>query len=578
MCGIAGYIGNGNVGKKLVYYLGKLEYRGYDSAGVAVVMPRGEISAIKRAGEVKILKAAIREDGAKTGIAHTRWATHGRADEVNAHPHLSPDRSWAVVHNGIIENYAELKERFFAGEEFISRTDSEIIPRLLGRFAKGKTMAEFMECARLLAGSFAVAAVAEGKDEIFLAKEKSPLYVAKKGTFLTVSSDPICFEGEYEEYFSLLDGEYAHCSEKGIEFYGRDGGIAEKKPIRLADIPRAVQPDESGHFMLKEIGEIPRLLESAAANCDRYPAALRAENFDNVKLIGCGTAYNAARFGADVISRFLNVECEAIIASEFDAVYRKIDRRTLVVAVSQSGETADTVRAAKIAREKGALIVGLTDALQSSLAAVCREIIPVHSGREVAVASTKAYVMQLVALYRLSRVLAGKSALFPTLSLFSDKKKEEDAAELLSRSNDIFLLGRGRDYVTAREAALKIKEITYANANAYAAGELKHGFIALIDENSTCVFFITQRDLVKKALCAVEEVSARKGKIIIFTCFALPSVPEGVMQVLTLPDNGDELNPISAIIPWQKIAYRAAVLKGLNPDKPRNLAKSVTVE
>ncbi|MBP5194141.1 MAG: class II glutamine amidotransferase, partial [Clostridia bacterium] len=193
MCGIAGYIGKGNVGIKLVGYLEKLEYRGYDSAGVAIVLPRGEISVVKRAGEVKKLKIAVPGDEAQTGIAHTRWATHGRADEINAHPHLSPDGSWAVVHNGIIENFDDLKRKYFADEEFFSRTDSEIIPRLLGRFAREKTMAGFMKCVRLLAGSFAIAAVAEGRNEIYLAKEKSPLYVAKKGTFLTVASDPICF-------------------------------------------------------------------------------------------------------------------------------------------------------------------------------------------------------------------------------------------------------------------------------------------------------------------------------------------------------------------------------------------------
>ena len=587
MCGIAGLIGKGEVYEDLVNYLKKLEYRGYDSAGIATVEYNGEISVVKKVGEVKNLENAENRGGGKIGIAHTRWATHGRPSEANAHPHISEKGEWAAVHNGIIENYAEIKNSELVGVKFKSQTDSEVIPNLFEKYAVFGSVKGVAKALKLLKGSYAIAAVRKGGDEIITAAKKSPLFVGFTDRGVATASDPAIFSGG-GDVFELLNGEICVLNSHGFKFYNRDGERTDKSPMRL-DIDD-LSDDLNGyeHFMRKEIAEIPSVIERISSyytkeRLEELFAKAIVSSFNDIVVIGCGTAYNAACYGKEVLTANLRINARAVAASEFLYGNDIVTDKTLVIAVSQSGETADTLGAVKSAMKQGAFSIAVTNVRYSALARISDIVLPVCAGREVAVASTKAYVAQICTLYVLAKFLSGKSFDVSALGAVAsalEKGNYTAVTDACVTAKRLFILGRGLDYYLAEESALKIKEVAYLNANAYMAGELKHGFIALIDENSTVVLYCTQKKTFSKCLSAMEEVVARGAKVVLITPFEPDdSVKDKISVIVKIPDTkSDELNPVAAVIPWQITSYNAALHFGYNPDKPRNLAKSVTVE
>lgn len=619
MCGITGYIGE-NPETTLLYKLTLLEYRGYDSAGIAVkgkaaANKRDTIAVTKRAGDLRVLKEAVQTSGAtpdaRFGIGHTRWATHGKPDETNAHPHVSSDGKWAVVHNGIIENYLSLKNELIAkGYAFYGETDTETIAKLLEYYeAQGFSSPEAVKrtCERLT-GSFALAILHEGDDGIFFAKNKSPLYLAaasshaavKAGNTLPrtekhcmIASDTICFRDFADEYYALPDGTYGFATEYGVRFYDKNGET-EITPERVSAAEFSAE-NAYPHYMLKEIYETKDAIARAAKFYkksllpENYPP-LSSNAFSAVKLVGCGTAYHAALAGARMIENATNLDCAVFVGSEFRYAAPKMNEHTLVVLVSQSGETADTLAALEEAKEKGAKTLAVVNAEHSTLAKNADMILPVKAGAEIAVASTKAYTCQLTALYALAKLLeaAEKNAAYPDLSAidtflsllsFGNERELKEIAATLGEGKQLFMIGRGGDYFTALEASLKIKETSYVNADVYYAGELKHGFLALVDQNSYVIVFATNEKLLSKTLANAAEAQARGAKIILFTTAEnLCGNEDKFYRVLRVPSLGNDLQFAENILPWQLIAYYLSVSKGLNPDKPRNLAKSVTVE
>ena len=598
MCGIVGYFGNGNVEETLISKLKLLEYRGYDSSGIAV--KNGDRLVVTKAvGEIKNLENVIvKTEGARIGIAHTRWATHGRPSEENAHPHVSENTEWAVVHNGIIENYESLRANLQkSGYAFYSDTDTEIVAKLLEYYRKKGYIANNHEalirsCAKL-EGSYALAVVNRRQDKIYFAKNKSPLYCAvEKGEFM-LASDPICFVGFAEEYYALKDKEFGYYSEGKLVFFNDLNAQIEKPALKL-DCAAYDLKNDYPHYMIKEINESKRVLEAikefySTGNSLSEIEKIDFENVDDIKIVGCGTAYHAGLVGANIFEKMLGVECNAYVASEFRYKDPKLSERSLVVLVSQSGETADTLAALEIAKEKGAKTVAVVNVEYSALAKGADVCLPIKAGVEIAVASTKAYIAQITVLYLLAEKIAqikkgsdfSLDAVNEVIEALSDEndKQLKFIANKLQYQESLFMIGRGDDYCTAQEACLKIKETSYINANTYFAGELKHGFLALVSDNSYIIVFATEKDVLKKTLANAEEAKARGGKLILLTDVELDKEQKNnFYRIIKVKDVNSPLQSIVNIIPWQKIAYYMSVDKGYNPDKPRNLAKSVTVE
>ena len=590
MCGIVGFFGNGNVQKILLNKLKMLEYRGYDSAGIAVSCGK-DISVTKRKGKICNLESAVNyNEEACLGIAHTRWATHGEANEINAHPHISSDGEWAVVHNGIIENYKAVKCEFLSDVVFKSMTDTEVIPQLIAKFSDKKPLNAVIDACNLLKGSFALAMIKKDDKHLYLAKNKSPLYISGngKGEFL-VASDPCCFVGFGEEYYTFYDMEFAVAGEEGVKFYDRFGRELIKNSEALDCDFVNVCLDKDDHFMIKEIKEIPSVM---CRIVQRYSLEFLNEKlknfdikkFDKIKIIGCGTAYHAALYGATVLQKYLRIEAGAYVASEFRYSNPILNDKTLVIAVSQSGETADTIAALTLSKERGATTATLTNVEYSTIAKLADIVLPVCAGQEIAVASTKAYNAQLAVFYIFANYLIGKDGVSDIKELsekidLSDLAAEREIAETVKNLDQMFLIGRSFDYYTALEASLKIKEITYMNANAYQSGELKHGFLALVEENSYIIVFATQTEILDKNLNGAYEAKARGAKLILITTLDIEEeIKKEFYKIIRIPEIKDDLASITAIIPWQIVSYYVSVYRGYNPDKPRNLAKSVTVE
>ena len=638
MCGIAGYIGI-SPEQNLLYQLRLLEYRGYDSAGIAV-SDGTKITVTKRAGELKNLETAIKNagetPGARLGIGHTRWATHGKPNEVNAHPHVSQNGEWVIVHNGIIENHLELRDELKElGYTFYSATDTETAANLLEYYSSqdaNPLRALAQTCARLK-GSFALAILHSGERKIYFAKNKSPLYLAcaeqtaqsgKTDGNLYLASDVICFQAHTRTYYALPDGVYGCADEEGAEFYDQNGVISLPKETISAAFESAPIGDYP-HYMLKEIYDTLPALRAETAyfkqnlTRDNYPLLCGTKSerseipetpFLKAVLVGCGTAYHAALLGAKMIETVAKIDAAAYVGSEFRYFCPRIDEKTLAVFISQSGETADTLAALEEAKKRGAKTIAIVNAEHSTLAKAADMILPVKAGAEIAVASTKAYSCQTAALYALAEFLRAASvaneAVAPDFSAldalcgelsFGDEREEKEIARIFCGAEKLIMIGRGADYCTALEASLKIKETSYVNADVYFAGELKHGFLALVDENSYVAVFATDETTLQKTLSNAEEARARGAKIILFTtaapeklcgaekkCFRilriqkLRGVREGDANSAILPEDDNPLQCIQNVLPWQLIAYYMSVGKGLNPDKPRNLAKSVTVE
>ena len=596
MCGIVGYVGSDKAEEKLIKFLKRLEYRGYDSSGIGV-LSGNNIKITRAEGKIVNLEQKIKlSDNVTCGIGHTRWATHGKATERNAHPHISQSNEWAVVHNGIIENFGVIKTDLASkGVLFSSETDTEVIAQLLGVCKKTGIEALIDTCSKLT-GSWALACINRNdKGTIYVARNKSPLYVCKTGKNCYLASDPSCFSDVADEYYMLEDFEFAKIGEGVIEFYNNQNEKISKRAIKFDANVKYNYNHNWDYFMIKEIHEIPEALKRVATTYNEglpfYKLTKRMLNkINRIKIVGCGTAYHSGLVGATYIEKMIRIETTAHIASEFRYQDPIMDRHTLAMFVSQSGETADTLSALEKAKKKGAFTIAITNVSYSTIAKKADIVFPICAGPEIAVASTKAYVCQCAVFFAFAKYakcilkntkyLASKDIRKVANKIYIPTDDEiKEISDFVKTSTNMFFLGRDMDYYTAQEGCLKLKEITYINANAYAAGELKHGVLALVEENTPIVVIATEKRLLEKTLNGAHEAAARGGKVVLVSQFDVPKEKlNDVIGVIKLPNLPEELMPMISVVPLQKLAYKVCVEKGYSPDQPRNLAKSVTVE
>lgn len=588
MCGIMGYIGGGDAAVKVYEGLKRLEYRGYDSAGGAFISDGG-IEVVKKEGRVEKLLPFLKSVKSSVGIGHTRWATHGVPSDANAHPHRAG--KIALVHNGIIENYAELKSALIAeGSRFMSDTDSEVAAHLLAKNYRGDLVSALAATVKLLKGSYALMAICESENTIAVARYKSPLIIGYGDGENFCASDEPALSGLCDEITVLEDGDVASVTPLGVSIFNSDGERVERKILPNLAVCASLGLDGCEHYMLKELRESPLTVEATvkAFASVRDELAKVLSGADRIVLTGCGTAYHAALIGKRYIESFarLPVECET--AGEFRYKNPVIDGRTALFAVSQSGETADTVEAARLAVSYGAKVVAVTNSRYSQLTRLADVSVPVAAGPEICVAATKSYIGQIVALYLCACVLSGDEetericALKKMTALCAVTLESLDIrplAHICASSSGVYFMGRDLDYAVALEGSLKLKEVSYVAGEGYPSGELKHGTLALIDINTTSVFIITDAELAGKSENAVEQVLSRGGKVAVIT--NVQEVKErlsGKMPVISLPECDKYLSPLLSAVAVQLLAYRTAVILKRDPDKPRNLAKSVTVE
>ncbi len=609
MCGIVGYTGNQEATPIILEGLRKLEYRGYDSAGICT-MTGGKAEIRRSQGKLFKLEQLISSQPLKgrIGIGHTRWATHGRPSENNAHPHKAG--TVTVVHNGIIENYLELKERLKGlGCVFRSETDTEVISHLIeeklqetGDFEKGVRLA-----LQELRGSYALCILCEKEpDTLIAAKHGSPLVVGLgEGEFFVASDIPPILSHTRAMVF-LEDGEMAVFHNSAFAFSTVSGTPLTKKPRQIDWSPMMAEKGGYKHFMLKEIFEQPRaildtlagrLMEEKGDVCleDLRLSAAELAHVKRIYLIACGTSWHAALVGKFYIEGHCRLPVEVDIASEFRYRNPVVDDKTLLIVISQSGETADTLAAMREGRARGAKIIAICNVVDSSIAREANGIIYTHAGPEIGVASTKAFVTQLVALYlftiRLGRAIGAIdkgegqkmiASLVRVPALLEKALEMDPLVEKVARrymnARDFLYLGRGINYPIALEGALKLKEISYIHAEGYPAGEMKHGPIALIDENMPVVVLAPKNATYEKVVSNMEEVIAREGKVIAVISAGDEELKAKAEVTLEIPEDGDDMTPILLSVPMQLLAYHVAVLKGTDVDQPRNLAKSVTVE
>ncbi len=606
MCGIVGYVGGQAAAPLILEGLTRLEYRGYDSAGVAV-LGAGGVRVAKRAGRVRDLETAIpRRFGGKVGIGHTRWATHGGATDENAHPHLDATGRVAVVHNGIIDNAASLRERLAAdGVEFSSETDTEVIAHLVGRSTADTLEGAVLDALGQIDGTYGLAVLdARHPDRIVVARNGSPLILGVRDNEMHIASDVSALVRYTRQVVHLDDGDLASVTASGFTTFTPDRRSTHKQPTTV-DVD-AEDYDSAGHehFMLKEILEQPAAAERVLrGRLDRRfgTAHLGGLNLDaretrairRVKVLGCGSAYYAGQLGATLIEDLARVPADAEAASEFRYRNPIIEPDTLYVAVSQSGETLDTLLAVQEVRRKGGRVVGLVNVVGSAIARECDGGIYLHAGPEVAVASTKALTTMSIAFALLAlhlgrvrdlsvsngqRIIDGLERLPGQIEdiLLTSEDLSVHAGRLAD-AESLFFIGRVRGFPVAREGAQKFKEITYRHAEAYQSSELKHGPLALIGKGVPTVCIVPADDLTGRNVAALHEIVARHGPLVVITH---RSVDLGYLDAVRIdvPQNEPELDPILMTIPLQLLAYHAAAKLGLDVDKPRNLAKSVTVE
>ncbi len=609
MCGIVGYIGPQEATPIVLDGLRKLEYRGYDSAGIATI-DQGKVHISRAEGKLLNLEKNLLATplAGQPGIGHTRWATHGRPSEINAHPHKSG--GFVVVHNGIIENYLDLKVRLREqGHHFSSETDTEIIAHLADEYYK--ECADFETAVRKaladVRGAYAVAILCEQEpDKLIAAKQGSPLVVGQgQGEFFVASDIPAMLSHTREMIF-LEDGELVVFTAESMSITMLDGTPVEKTPKTITWSPVMAEKDGYRHFMLKEIYEQPRAIADTIAGRirgDHGEVFLEDLNLDDtvinglerIYIIACGTSWHAALVGKFLLEKHARIPVEVDIASEFRYRDPLVNDRTLTLLISQSGETADTLAALREAHGKGGKVLAICNVVESSIARESDGVIYTHAGPEIGVASTKAFTTQLVALYLLmlhfGRVRGKLSRtdcrqMLDELVSLPRKVEEcleldaaiEQAAQGLMHVRDFLYLGRGNQYPIALEGALKLKEISYIHAEGYPAGEMKHGPIALIDEQLPVVVLAPHNETFDKVAANMEEVQARGGRVVAVTDRAATGLADKAETVLVVPHTIDDLMPVITSIPLQLLAYHIAVLKGTDVDQPRNLAKSVTVE
>lgn len=608
MCGIVGYLGNREATEVLIEGLSKLEYRGYDSAGVAV-NTGDQLSIRKFKGRLAILAEDLEKNPIKggLGIGHTRWATHGEPSDVNSHPHFNKDKSIAVVHNGIIENYMELKEELQAeGYVFLSQTDTEVVAHLVDKYYEGNLLDAVYKTTERLRGAYALGVVcSDNNNELVAVRKDSPLVVGLGDGENFVASDiPAILKYTRNVYF-LENDEYVHIVDNDVTILNANKEVVEKEVSEITWDVESASKGGYDYFMLKEIYEQPagvretlirRLNENSEIKLDDIKMTKEdLEKINKVYIVACGTAYHAGLVGKFAIEKFAKIPVITDIASEFRYSDPFVDENTLVILASQSGETADTLAALREAKSKGARILSVTNVVGSSIARESHDVFYTWAGPEVAVASTKAYTTQLVAFYMIALDFAIKKGtitkekymdVINKLKEMPEKVQEvlgceahvTEISKTLKDCKDIFYLGRGLDYQIAVEGSLKIKEISYAHAEAFAAGELKHGTIALIEKGTPVIALATQEDLFEKMVSNMQEVRARGAKVIAIAQEHNKEVEKAADEVIYIPEVDDMLAGILSVIPLQLLAYHVADIRGCDVDKPRNLAKSVTVE
>ncbi|GAA5347077.1 glutamine--fructose-6-phosphate transaminase (isomerizing) [Planifilum fimeticola] len=608
MCGIVGYIGPKQAQGILVEGLRKLEYRGYDSAGLAVY--NGEtLGVCKAEGRLSELehRLSLRSLPGQLGIGHTRWATHGRPSDENAHPHMDMAQRFAVVHNGIIENYLELKEELLAkGCSFQSETDTEVVAHLLADQWDGDLVSTVRKVVRRMKGAYALAIVSEYEpDKLIAVRLASPLIVGiGEGENFIASDIPAILE-HTRDFYVLEDGEMAVLTRDDVRLMKTDGEPVERETLRVDwDIVKA-EKGGYDHFMLKEIHEQPRAIrdtltgrvKGGQADLSREIALSPEEirEIERIHFVACGTAYHAGLVGKYVIEELVRIPVEVDVASEYRYRNPILTPRTLVVVVSQSGETADTLAALREAKKAGSRVLAITNVVGSTVAREADDVFITQAGPEIAVASTKAYTSQLIAIYLLGLYLARIRRTRSEAELAEVVKHLEELPELAERTlemedtirrlaaeiakkEDLFYIGRGLDYAVSLEGSLKLKEITYIHSEAYTAGELKHGTLALIEEGVPVIALATQTSLYDKMVSNIEEVKARGAQVLGLALEGDAELHKLADEVLTIPRTLSFLTPVLTVIPLQLLAYHACVARGYDVDKPRNLAKSVTVE
>ncbi|MDQ0261775.1 glutamine--fructose-6-phosphate transaminase (isomerizing) [Sinomonas atrocyanea] len=606
MCGIVGYIGTEAAAPFLIEGLARLEYRGYDSAGIAVLGTNGT-TLVRTVGRVRALEAALpKRLAGKVGIGHTRWATHGPVAERNAHPHSSADGRISVVHNGIIDNAANLRASLrAAGVTLASDTDTEVIAHLIARSEAETLEAALLETLGRITGTYALAVVdSRHPDRIVVARSGSPLIIGVGEKEMFVASDVAALVRHTNRVVHLEDGELATVTSSGFRTFDRAANETDRVPVEIAVAAEDLELSGHEHYMLKEMQEQPAAAETclrgrlderfATARLDGLglePRELRS--FRRVKILGCGSAYYVGQLGAQLIEELARIPADAEPASEFRYRQPIIEHDTLYVAVSQSGETADTAFAVNEIRRKGGRVIGLVNVVGSTIAREVDGGIYLHAGPEVAVASTKALTnmglafallaLHLGRLHDLShadgqRILRGLKAIPAQIQQILDAEGEVAAvARRIASAQSAFYIGRVRGFPVAREGAQKLKEISYVHAEAYQTSELKHGPLALIDEDMPTIAVIPDDELTERNIAAAEQVLARKGRVLAITHEGVGLDLPGV-ESIEVPKNEPELDPILLTIPTQLLAYHAALALGHDIDKPRNLAKSVTVE
>ncbi|WP_308590898.1 glutamine--fructose-6-phosphate transaminase (isomerizing) [uncultured Prevotella sp.] len=614
MCGIVGYIGNREAYPILIKGLKRLEYRGYDSAGAALVNQNGELSVYKTKGKVSDLETFCQDKdiSGSVGIAHTRWATHGEPSSLNAHPHYSESKNLAIIHNGIIENYADLKKKLISdGVHFRSDTDTEVIVQLI-EYIQTKKNVDLLTAVRLalhqLIGAYAIALLDKReKNQIIAARKQSPLVIGigDNEFFLGSDATPII---EYTDKVVYLDDDNVAVMRLGEELKVVNNMNHEMSPeVRTLDMNLG-QIEKGGypHFMLKEIFEQPGCLENCMrgrVNVDANKVMLSAVidykkqllNAKRIIIVACGTSWHAGLIGKQIIESFCRIPVEVEYASEFRYRNPVINSDDVIIAVSQSGETADTLAAVKLAKENGAFVFGICNAIGSSIPRATDTGSYIHVGPEIGVASTKAFTGQVTVLVMLALALAKEkgtitdelyTSVVKELSGIPEKIKKmlelNDRISELSRTftyaHNFLYLGRGYNYPVALEGALKLKEISYIHAEGYPAAEMKHGPIALIDSDMPVVVVAPHDEMYKKVLSNIQEIKARRGKIIALVSKGDDTISKIADEVIEMPETLECLEPLIASIPLQLLAYHVAVCKGKDVDQPRNLAKSVTVE
>ena len=627
MCGIVGYIGTQAATEILVSGLERLEYRGYDSAGIATV-EEGQVNCVRAKGKLLNLREKLEHtvSNAQMGIGHTRWATHGKPEEHNAHPHLNSDRTLAVVQNGIIENYLEIKEELInKGIEFRSQTDTEVIPHLITQFLaeSDSLMSAIQKTIARLEGAFAIAVVsAEHPYELIVARQQAPLVLGfGQGEFFC-ASDMTAVLPHTRTILNLENGEMARLTPLGVEIYDFEGVRVSRFPRTLDWNPVQVEKQGFRHYMLKEIYEQPSVVRNcldayinpnwhADENPNFSPVSLGLtpniiDNLEHVQIVACGTSWHAALIGKYLLEQVAGIPTTVDYASEFRYSPKPIIPNTLTIGVTQSGETADTIAALESERARRsslepkyqARLLAITNRAESTIAQICDRIIDTHAGIEIGVAATKTFVAQTMGFYFLALDLAYRRQSIPNqkigeiieglrhlpsqIETILDTQAEyieELAHDFTAETEDFIFIGRGINFPIALEGALKLKEISYIHAEAYPAGEMKHGPIALLDNKVPVVSVAMPGSVYEKVISNAQEAKARDARLIgVTTAMNAQEAGHTFDDILTVPEVDELVSPVLAVVPLQILSYHIAAIKGLDVDQPRNLAKSVTVE